>query len=148
VASGYSSSLASGWSPAQVKQRNLLADAFLQVLVGKSENRTMSDQIPAPVQNFVDAINNADTDAFVALFTADGFIDDWGRKLPGHGGARSWANSDAIGAGAKMTLLTAETNDAVARVRFNWSSSVFNGQSDGVFVLEGDKIASFSIPHQ
>jgi hypothetical protein len=47
-----------------------------------------------------------------------------------------------------MTLLTAETNDAVARVRFNWSSSVFNGQSDGVFVLEGDKIASFSIPHQ
>lgn len=108
----------------------------------------MTEQVPAPVQGFLDAINNAETDAFVALFAADGFIDDWGRKLPGHEGVRSWANSDAIGAGAKMTILAFETNDAVTRVRFNWSSSVFNGQSDGIFVLDGDKIASFSIPHR
>ena len=40
----------------------------------------MSDaqNVPAPVAAFVDAINNADTDAFVAFFTADGFVDDWG----------------------------------------------------------------------
>lgn len=108
----------------------------------------MTDQIPVPVQAFVDAINNADTDAFVALFIADGLIDDWGRKLHGHDGVRSWANSDAIGAGAKMIILSAETDGDTTRVRFTWSSSVFNGQSDGVFVLDGDKIASFSIPHQ
>ena len=33
--------------------------------------------LPGPVQQFVDAINSADTDGFVAAFTEDGFVDDW-----------------------------------------------------------------------
>ncbi|RKW70970.1 nuclear transport factor 2 family protein [Galactobacter caseinivorans] len=106
----------------------------------------MTNQIPAPVQAFADAINNADTDAFVALFTSDGMVDDWGRQLHGHDGVRSWAGSDAIGAGAKMSILSAETEDATTRTRFSWSSSVFNGESDGIFELDGDSIASFTIP--
>ena len=53
---------------------------------------------------------------------------------------------DAIGAGAKMTILSNEIDGDTVRVRFSWSSSVFNGQSDGIFVLVGDKILSFSIP--
>ena len=98
------------------------------------------------MQRFVEAINNADTDAFVGLFTDDGFIDDWGRVLSGPDGVRSWAASDAIGAGARMTVLSAEDADGATRVRFSWSSRVFNGESDGIFVLAGDKIASFTIP--
>ena len=35
-----------------------------------SRRSTMSSQLPAPVQAMVDAINAADTDAFVAAFTA------------------------------------------------------------------------------
>lgn len=45
--------------------------------------------VPAPVQRVVDAINAADTDAFVAAFTDDGFVDDWGRVLRGPEGVRS-----------------------------------------------------------
>lgn len=38
----------------------------------------MSDiLLPAPVQAMIDAINAGDTDAFVAAFTADGFVSDW-----------------------------------------------------------------------
>lgn len=102
--------------------------------------------VPAPVQTFVDAINEGDTEAFVAAFTEDGHVDDWGRVLRGNDGVRSWAGSDAIGVGARMTVVSASTDGDVTKVRFGWSSQKFNGESDGIFVIERDKIASFTIP--
>jgi uncharacterized protein (DUF2235 family) len=102
--------------------------------------------LPAPVQALVDAINDADTEAFVDAFTPDGFVSDWGTVKSGPDGIRAWADSDAIGAGAKMTVLSVETEENTTRIRFGWSSSVFNGESDGIFVVAGDKLASFTIP--
>ncbi|MFY9714099.1 MAG: nuclear transport factor 2 family protein [Microbacterium sp.] len=106
----------------------------------------MSTQVPAPVQAMVDAINDADTEAFVAAFTTDGFVSDWGTVKAGPEGVRGWADSDAIGAGAQMTVLSAETEGDTTRIRFGWSSRVFNGESDGIFVVAGGKLASFTIP--
>lgn len=106
----------------------------------------MSAQIPASVQAMVDAINAADTDAFVAAFAPDGFVSDWGTVKAGPEGVRSWADSDAIGAGARMTVLSADTEGDTTRIRFGWSSRVFNGESDGIFVVSGDRLASFTIP--
>ncbi|WP_067202593.1 nuclear transport factor 2 family protein [Microbacterium sp. XT11] len=103
-------------------------------------------ELPAPVQAMVDAINDADTDAFVRAFTPDGFVSDWGTVKSGPEGVRSWAGSDAIGAGARMTVLSAETEGDTTRIRFGWTSRVFNGESDGIFVVDGDKLASFTIP--
>lgn len=103
-------------------------------------------EVPAPVQAMVDAINDADTDAFVAAFTADGFVSDWGTVKSGPDGVRSWAGSDAIGAGARMTVLSAQTDGDTTRIRFGWSSTVFTGESDGIFVVVGDRLASFTIP--
>ncbi|WP_424935421.1 MULTISPECIES: nuclear transport factor 2 family protein [Bacteria] len=107
----------------------------------------MTDQtLPAPVRRMIDAINAADTDAFVAAFAPDGYVDDWGRVLRGAEGVRSWAGSDAIGAGAQMTVLSVESDGGTTRVHFDWRSNVFNGESDGIFVVEGDRLASFTIP--
>ncbi|MDQ0645193.1 nuclear transport factor 2 family protein [Microbacterium murale] len=102
--------------------------------------------LPAPVQALVESINNADTEAFVAAFTPEGFVSDWGTVKAGPEGVRGWAESDAIGAGAKMTVLSADTSGDTTRIRFGWSSRVFNGESDGIFVVDGDKLASFTIP--
>lgn len=102
--------------------------------------------VPVPVQRMVDAINAADTEAFVATFTDDGFVSDWGTVKAGPTGIRGWAGSDAIGAGAQMSVLSAVTEGDTTRIRFGWSSRVFNGESDGIFVVEGDKLASFTIP--
>lgn len=107
---------------------------------------TTDTSLPVPVQAVVDAINAADTDAFVAAFTTDGSIDDWGRILRGADGIRSWAQTDAIGAGAQMTILTAETDGNTTRIRFGWQSRVFNGESDGIFTVDGDKVSRFTIP--
>jgi len=107
----------------------------------------MSDvTLPAPVQAMIDAINAADTEAFVDAFTPDGFVSDWGTVKAGPDGVRAWAGSDAIGAGAQMTVLAAETEGDTTRIRFGWASRVFNGESDGIFVVDGDKLASFTIP--
>ncbi|MFE7066977.1 nuclear transport factor 2 family protein [Microbacterium sp. ER1] len=107
----------------------------------------MSDiLLPAPVQAMIDAINAGDTDAFVAAFTADGFVSDWGTVKAGADGVRGWADSDAIGAGARMTVLSATTDGDTTRIRFAWSSRVFNGESDGILVVDGDRLASFTIP--
>lgn len=107
----------------------------------------MSDiLLPAPVQTMIDAINAGDTEAFVAAFTAGGFVSDWGTVKAGADGVRGWADSDAIGAGARMTVLSATTDGDMTRIRFGWSSRVFNGESDGIFVVDGDRLASFTIP--
>ncbi|MDR2320456.1 MAG: nuclear transport factor 2 family protein [Microbacterium sp.] len=103
-------------------------------------------RLPDAVQRMVDAINDADTEAFVAAFTPDGFVSDWGTVKAGAEGVRAWAGSDAIGAGARMTILSADTDGDTTRVRFGWRSSVFNGESDGIFVVSGDRLASFTIP--
>ena len=103
-------------------------------------------RVPAPVQSMIDAINDGDTEAFVSAFTDDGFVSDWGTVKAGRDGVRSWADSDAIGAKAKMTVLSAQTDGDTTRIRFAWASNVFNGESDGVFVVHGDRLASFTIP--
>lgn len=109
-------------------------------------NENILSELPAPVQQFVTAINTGDTEAFVNAFTADGYVDDWGRVLRGPEGVRSWAGSDAIGAGAQMTILSAEVDGDTVSTHFSWSSTVFNGESDGIFTLDGDKLAGFRIP--
>lgn len=102
--------------------------------------------LPAPIGGFVRAINTANTSAFVALFTSDGVISDWGTEYRGADGIRSWAASDAIGAGARMTVLAATTDGDVTTVRFDWVSRVFTGQSDGIFTIAAGMISSFVIP--
>lgn len=110
----------------------------------------MTDEtsLPTPVTAFVEAINAADTDAFVALFAEDGVIDDWGTKYHGRAGARQWAGSDAIGAGAQMTLLSARTEGDVTTTTFDWRSRVFNGESAGIFTVRHGELTSFVIPSQ
>lgn len=107
----------------------------------------MSDiQVPHAIQAVLDAINSGDIDAFVAAFTPTGSIDDWGRVLSGAEGVRRWGNSDAIGAGATITVLKADTDGDVTTLFFDWRSRVFNGTSHAIVTVSGDKVSSFRIP--
>lgn len=102
--------------------------------------------LPPAVQRVVDAINAADTDAFVAGFTDDGVVDDWGRVLRGPAGVRQWAESDAIGAGAVIDVFEASTVGDVTEIRFQWTSRVFNGTSSAFVTVSDGRVSSFRIP--
>ena len=102
--------------------------------------------LPAAAQRVVDAINAADTEAFVAGFTDDGYVDDWGRVLRSAEGVRQWASSDAIGAGARIEVFEAHTVGDTTEIRFNWTSRVFNGESSAFVTVSGDRVSSFRIP--
>ena len=77
----------------------------------------------------------------------DGFVSDWGTVKAGPDGIRSWADERRHRRRcADDRAASAETEGDTTRIRFGWSSSVFNGESDGIFVVDGDRLASFTIP--
>lgn len=106
----------------------------------------MTIHLPAGLRAAIEAINTGDEDAFVAAFAADGVIDDWGRVLRGKDGVRSWARSDAIGAGARMTVTEAATQGDTTHIVFDWTSRVFNGRSEAYATLAAGLITEFRIP--
>lgn len=105
-----------------------------------------SAELPSAVVSFIDAINTADTDAFVAAFSDDGYVNDWGTQYEGHVGVRRWAGSDAIGADAHMTVLTSSVDGDTVTTRFNWQSRKFTGESTGIFTIASGRVTSFTIP--
>ena len=104
------------------------------------------DELPEPVQVLVDAINDGDTEAFVAAFSTDGRVDDWGRVLRGRDGVRSWADTDAIGMNASINITNASTEGTVTRIWFDWRSNRFTGPSEAYVTVTGDKVSEFRIP--
>ena len=102
--------------------------------------------LPAAVQRVVDAINAADTEAFVAAFTSNGVVNDWGTVLRGSDGVRSWAGTDAIGQNATMIVHGATTTGDVTEIHFLWTSNRFNGESRAFVTVTDDLVSEFRIP--
>lgn len=102
--------------------------------------------LPAPIQSLVDAINNGDKQAFVAAFTADGVVNDWGRVLNGADGVASWADTDAIGQNASIQITNATTAGNVTEIQFEWRSNRFNGSSHAYVTVADGKVSEFRIP--
>ncbi len=124
-----------------------VAGANPQTLLPPQQERTaMSMPLPQALQSAVDAINAGNEDAFVAAFSPDGVINDWGRILTGADGVRSWARSDAVGAQARMTVIEAVATGDTTHIVFDWTSRVFNGRSEAYVTLANGLIAEFRIP--
>jgi hypothetical protein len=101
--------------------------------------------IPAPVQRMIDATNAGDSDAFVATFTDDAYLEDWGRKFHGHAGVRSWDSTDNIGKHAHFEAAGARPDGEDWIVTLHVSGGGFNGTSDFRFRLVDDRIARMVI---
>jgi ketosteroid isomerase-like protein len=103
--------------------------------------------IPEPIRAFIEATNAGDTDHFVAAFTDDASLDDWGREFHGPDGVRSWDRTDNIGVQSRLEALAVERGDdadtyvVAMRVRGNG----FNGTGTMTFGLRGGRIVSLRI---
>ncbi|GLY93617.1 nuclear transport factor 2 family protein [Actinoplanes sp. NBRC 103695] len=105
----------------------------------------MSISLLPPVQAVFDATNAADSDAFVAAFTAGGVIDDWGRRLHGHDGIRGWDSTDNIGVQAKLDPSAAVWDHDEYVVTATVSGNGFNGESHFRFQIADDLVTRMTI---
>jgi hypothetical protein len=103
---------------------------------------------PPAIRAFVDTTNAGDSDGFVAAFTTDATLDDWGRTFAGHDGVREWDRTDNIGVQSHLELVDLDASDeeagtyvAVVRVRGNR----FNGTGTMTFRLRDGLIADLRI---
>ncbi|MEU9828457.1 nuclear transport factor 2 family protein [Micromonospora chersina] len=106
-----------------------------------------STGIPAPIQTFIDTTNRADSDAFVAAFTDDAYLNDWGREFHGHDGVRSWDRTDNIGVQSHFELVGIEpgTDPESYVATLKVSGNGFNGTGPMTFRLRDGLIASLRI---
>jgi hypothetical protein len=105
------------------------------------------NQLPAAISAFVDATNRGDTDAFVAAFTDDAYINDWGREFHRHDGVRSWNSTDNIGVRSHFDHVRAEPGAAPDSyvVTVTVTGDGFNGTGTMNFELRDGRIASLRI---
>jgi hypothetical protein len=99
--------------------------------------------IPAPLRTFIDATNRGDSDAFVAAFTEDAVLDDWGRVFHGHHGVAAWNRSDNIGKQSHFELVGIEPVDDPNRVvvTLTVTGNGYNGTGPITFEFRDDQIA-------
>ena len=105
------------------------------------------NQLPAAIANFVDATNRGDSDAFVAAFTEDADLNDWGREFHGHEGVSSWNRTDNVGVRSHFEFVRAEPGGAPDSyvVTLTVAGDGFNGTGPMNFELRDGRIASLRI---
>jgi hypothetical protein len=106
---------------------------------------TTDADLPTPVARAIDAVNAGDTDAFLAAFAADGWIDDNGRRFTGHDELRGWSDRELIGANTRFDVTGSEPAEGGVAVDIEVSSNGFNGYSRFVFEPDGDTLRSMRI---
>jgi hypothetical protein len=106
---------------------------------------TRDDDVPAAVRRILTAIDSHDTDAFVAAFAADGFVDDWGRQFRGPEQIRSWSDNELIGKRATFSDTQVSTPGNPITLLTQVGGDGFNGPSHFTFSVQGEEIASMTI---
>jgi hypothetical protein len=105
------------------------------------------NHLPAAIQSFIEATNRGDCDAFVAAFTEDAYLSDWGREFHGRNGVRAWNRTDNIGVRSHFKLVGAEPGAMPGSyvVTVTVTGDGFNGTGPMNFELRDGLIASLRI---
>jgi hypothetical protein len=101
--------------------------------------------IPQPVAAALEAANDHDTDAFLACFTEDGVVDDWGREFRGAAGIRQWSDAEFIGVAVTLSVTEVEQRDHETVVTADVGGHGFNGPSHFSFTLAGGLVSRMTI---
>jgi ketosteroid isomerase-like protein len=104
-----------------------------------------AQQLPTGVRRVIEATNAGDGAAFVAAFTEDGVVDDWGRTFRGHDEIARWDANENTGVRAHFEVQEASVDGDTVTVRLAVSGGGFNGPSTFVFETEGDRVRSMRI---
>ena len=70
----------------------------------------------------IEAANAGDTEAFLACFTPDGVVDDWGREFRGPDEIRGWSDREFIGVHVSLDVTGVEQQDGATTVTQPWAA--------------------------
>jgi hypothetical protein len=97
------------------------------------------------VKRAVDAANANDIDAFLASFTADGVVDDWGREFRGAESIRGWSDQEFIGKQVTLTVTDVRKDGDDTTITAQVGGNGFNGPSHFTFHTEQGKVSRMTI---
>lgn len=104
------------------------------------------NKLEPPIKAVIDATNAGDSKAFVAGFTKDGSVNDWGQVFAGRAEIATWDKEENTGAGHKLRVT------GVSRLRGEILVLLEIATKDGeksastyAFRLQGNKVASLEI---
>ncbi|MDX6295294.1 MAG: hypothetical protein QOH50_4369 [Kribbellaceae bacterium] len=117
----------------------------VETLCAYRRDMSTGDALPAAVRQALTAIDEQDTDAFVAAFAPDGFVDDWGRQFRGPERIRSWSDGELIGVHATFSDVAVSTPGNPVTITAQVGGDGYNGTSHFTFDVQGDRIASMTI---
>ncbi len=93
----------------------------------------------------LDAANGHDTDAFLASFTEDGVVDDWGREFAGSDAIRGWSDQEFIGVDVILTVTGTVTADDETTISAEVGGKGFNGPSHFSFKVRDGLVSRMTI---
>jgi SnoaL-like domain len=105
----------------------------------------MPEALPEPVARLLAAANGHDTDAFLASFTSDGVVDDWGREFPGADAIRSWSDKEFIGVDVTLDVEEVTTDGDATTIRAQVGGRGFNGPSHFTFAVRDGLVSRMTI---
>jgi hypothetical protein len=105
----------------------------------------MADELPEAVRRVVAATNAGDGAAFVAAFTGDGYVDDWGRVFRGSDEIARWDAGENTGVHAHFEVQEGTVDGDTVTARLAVSGGGFNGPSTFTFEVDGDRVRSMRI---
>jgi len=110
-------------------------------------------QLPAPVAGFVAAANRFDLDGLVAVFAADGMVNDQSREFRGPPAIRAWAAREMTGDRVTLRVIEAIRHETDVTVRAEIDGDYDKtGLPDPLvlsfyFTLRGSRIGQLIILH-
>ena len=102
-------------------------------------------EVPSQVQRLLDAANAGDIDAFLAGFTEDGVVDDWGREFRGAAAIRGWSDNEFIGKQVSLDVTGVASKAGETVVTAQVGGNGFNGPSHFSFRVAGDRVSRMTI---
>ena len=98
-----------------------------------------------PVRRLIEAANANDTDAFLACFSDDGVVDDWGREFQGADAIRGWSDAEFIGVQVHLDVREETTQGDETVIGAEVGGNGFNGPSHFTFEVAGERVARMTI---
>ncbi|GAA0037355.1 nuclear transport factor 2 family protein [Brevibacterium metallidurans] len=101
--------------------------------------------IPQPVADFIDIVNAHDDAGFLAAFSPEATVDDWGRTFTGRDEIKAWSDTEFIGSKPTLTPEQVDVDGNAVTVIGDWRSNHANGRSAFTFITSGHEITSLTI---